>query len=305
MSHCAPTKNSSNDCSCFTKTNLLAIAMAWNSFHSSTKEKHIQVKPYMTKCTIWNRIDNVISEYSDCDNEQCWIKLEQLAQFSKHHKGSDYFRPLAPGEWFHDGVLIGNSTSTDMWLSSTDISSVMDQYDGDKYKFLFLGTVPIDFAQTNGLSSSSCIGLDWGPMKKTKYLCDIDTRQLQNDGIEQFGVVFNTADHTSSGQHWIALYCSLKKRKIVYFDSYGYPPPKEVNTFITRIQDSEKNKKYSILVNNKRHQQQYSECGMYAIHFLINMLMGVSWTSFNRHIISDTHMLQKRMEYFNHYKTYE
>lgn len=298
MSRCAPQREPA-DCSCFTKQNLLAIVSVWNAYYSNEPDKHINAKSYLPKCDIWGRINERILENGECNNEQCWMKLKQLAQFAHNHKEHEYFRPIAPGEWFNGAKLLG-SDDTNRWLSSTDISKVMDQYDGKKYKFLFLGTVPIDFATSRTFDEDSCIALDWGPLHKTKYLCDINIQDMKSQNIEQFGVVFNTADHTSSGQHWIALYCSIRKKKIVYFDSYGYSPPPEVETFITKIQSKSRDK-FKVVLNTKRHQQEYSECGMYAVHFLINMLSGVSWTKFNKALIPDSQMLKKRSEYFNRY----
>ena len=97
-----------------------------------------------------------------------------------------------------------------------------------------------------------------------------------------------------------------KKNKIIYFDSTGQPPPPEVSAYIKKINntksDTQKGQPFKIVVNKKKHQKGYSECGMYAIHFLVNMLSGKSWTSFNRGIIADAEMLQKRTHYFNLYK---
>ena len=304
MSRCAPQRSGPTDCSCFTKRNLLTIVSVWNAYYSNDQTKQIAAKSYLTKCSIWERINERIRAESECDNEQCWMKLEQLADFAKTYKEQDYFRPIAPGEWFNGAHMIGSmpaSTDTSRWLSSEDISKVMDQYDGKKHKFIFLGTVPIDFANAKTYDTDSCLALDWGPLHKTKYLCTIDIQDMKQKGIEHFGVVFNTADHTSSGQHWIALYCSIQKKKIVYFDSYGRPPPTEVQSFIEKIQKKSPHT-LKVVSNHKQHQQEYSECGMYAMHFLINMLSGVSWTAFNKTLIPDAKMLQKRMEYFNHYK---
>lgn len=135
MSRCAPKRSGPTDCSCFTKRNLLTIISVWNAYHSNDQAKQIVAKPYLTKCDIWGRINKRILENSECENEQCWMKLEQLADFAKTYKEQDFFRPIAPGEWFNDANPIGSipsSVDTNRWLSSEDISKVMDQYDGKK-----------------------------------------------------------------------------------------------------------------------------------------------------------------------------
>lgn len=300
-SYCAPSV-SKNQCTCFSKKELLKIASVWNE--NRPDSEHIHYSKNLTKCEIWERIDTIMKKYAKCNNEQCWFKLKELAEFSRTRKELDYFRPLVPDEWFLNTKILGSdyTASENLWLSNKTISEVMNQYESDKKDFIFLGTVPIDFASKQGFGK--CIALDWGPALKTTHLCDLNLDTLHKNGKTHFGVVFNTANHESSGEHWIALYCSLKKNKIIYFDSTGQPPPPEVQKYIEKINNSKQGdaKPFKIIVNTKKHQTGYSECGMYAIHFLVNMLYGKSWTQFNKGIIPDAEMLHKRLYYFNSYK---
>ena len=65
-----------------------------------------------------------------------------------------------------------------------------------------------------------------------------------------------------NGTHWMAL--KIKNKQCVYFDSYGYLPPKEIITFCKRIKGSH-------LSYNTKQIQDLSAitCGFFSIAFLI------------------------------------
>ena len=57
--------------------------------------------------------------------------------------------------------------------------------------------------------------------------------------------------------------------------------------------------KYTVIVSKKRHQYSESECGMYCIYFIIQMLLDKSFSSFQKKKIPDKKMLALRKKYFN------
>ena len=75
------------------------------------------------------------------------------------------------------------------------------------------------------------------------------------------------------GTHWTAFY--IEKRRAVYFDSFGFIYPKQVDTFL---------KQYKPVLYNKRDIQNTRSgvCGCYCIYFL--------WFTFNnRKRVPDIH----------------
>ena len=176
------------------------------------------------------------------------------------------------------------------WLSSVDIQNVMKQYENTYKCFEFIGPSPIDFDEHK--MYGECV---W------EELCKFNLIKEIKRGKTKIGIIFNTDPHTKSGAHWIALFINTKTKKIIYMDSYGDKPPKQINDLVKRIQEqSEKlGEKYEYFKTNMRHQYSNSECGMYCLYFIINSLKDKPWTFFNNHRISDKKMKKLRKIYFN------
>ena len=65
------------------------------------------------------------------------------------------------------------------------------------------------------------------------YLFDL----LPLSVLQQTGtVILNTDPHTQQGTHWLAIHFQPKSSTAFYFDSYGQPPPSDLNilSFLTR-----------------------------------------------------------------------
>lgn len=298
-SYCAPKLRSlSHGCSCFSKKQLILIKDAWNSSHDI---KITGVNMNTKKCDIWKRLNTIINANTRCSNEQCWIGLQQLANISKIIKEKDVFRPLWPNEWFSSSLFV-KKYETNNWLSSNDIWNVLRQYEhrsNNKSNFIFLGVVPIDF---NSSTSNGCIADLYKQDEQKSNICLFNLNKLPQN-INKFGIIFNTAPDGTTGEHWISLFCSLKTKRIIYFDSVGLPPPTEVTKFINKIQNQcvKQNIKMRLIINTKTHQKGNSECGMYAINFMVNMINDISWTKYNKKRINDEQMIIKRQLYFNKY----
>ena len=133
-------------------------------------------------------------------------------------------------------------------------------------------------------------------------LCKINLEKLILNKIFQVGIVFNLDKHDQDGSHWVGMFIDLKKNGIYYFDSYGEPEPKEVKELANRLLTQGKkigknNMVYK--VNNIRHQYKNSECGIYCINFIVEMLKGSEFNEFINHTIDDTNMNKKRDFYFS------
>ena len=111
----------------------------------------------------------------------------------------------------------------------------------------------------------------------------------------------NTDPHYKDGEHWISLFINIKKKYIIYFDSNGNPPPKEVKELITKItkQGKQIGIDFDVLINTLEHQKTESECGMYCLYFIIQMLTDKNKDSFLRNKIPDEEVFDLRKKYFN------
>lgn len=269
--YCAPGKKKYSF-TCFNKKSLLKISKAWNKEHPNNK---IPTKN-KTGRQLWDTINKKLRK--KCSNELCWTKQN----FIKDKEISKNFKPKKPRSW--------NSNKFE-WLSTIDIENVIKQYEDEYPNFKFIGAVPIDFDETYGLGS--CI---------VNELCKIDLRKMILNKVFQIGIVFNLDKHDQDGSHWVSMFIDLKKDGIYYFDSYGSPEPKEVKKLAKRLLNQAKElgkSKMVYRVNDVRHQFRNSECGVYSINFIVEMLRGITFEEYVKDVIKDMEMNEKRDVYFS------
>ena len=272
--YCSPS-NRKNKYSCFTKPSLLKIAKTWNQNNSENK---IVLGSANTVKKIWKRINGKLKE--KCYGEWCWIE-QDFVKSLQDEEINNTFRPKLPREWCH---------KTRDWLSTTDIESVMVQYEDVYDDFYFIGPVPIDF--DDELSAGYCV---------VDELCKINLKNLKKKGIKRVGIVFNLDKHTETGSHWIAMFLDLNKQGIYYWDSYGEKPPKEVRILVKKLQSQGKNMKLNLKYqrNTKRHQFKTSECGVYCMYFIVKLLQGKKFKEFTHQIVKDDEMNTKRGYFYS------
>ena len=234
--YCSPS-NRKNKYSCFTKPSLLKIAKTWNRNNSNNK---ISLSSNSTVKILWKKINEKLKE--KCYGEWCWIEQDFIKSL-EDEEINNTFRPKLPRQWCH---------KTRDWLSTTDIESVMVQYEDLYDDVYFIGPVPRDF--DDELSTGYCV---------VDELCKINLRQLKK-GIRRVGIVFNLDKHTESGSHWIAMFIDLNNQGIYYWDSYGEKPPREVKNLVKKVQLQGKEIKLNLKYyrNTVRHQFKTSECGV-------------------------------------------
>jgi hypothetical protein len=273
--YCSPFARKESNMTCFTKTSLLKIAKAWNKENPNNKVKTMDASINV----LWKRISKKLKE--KCNHEWCWAQ-QQFIKDIKDKEISNTFKPRKPKKW--------NTNKTE-WLSTVDIENVVKQYEKKYKNFRFIGAVPIDFDSTYGFGH--CI---------VNELCKINLEKLILNKIFQVGIVFNLDKHDQDGSHWVGMFIDLKKNGIYYFDSYGEPEPKEVKELANRLLTQGKkigknNMVYK--VNNIRHQYKNSECGIYCINFIVEMLKGTEYDEFIKEKINDVDMNKKRDFYFS------
>ena len=273
--YCSPHAKKDSNLTCFSKTSLIKIAKAWNKKNPNNKIK-IEDKSINS---LWKQIRKRLKD--QCKNEWCWTQQEFVREI-KDKQINTTFKPRKPKNW--------NKNKTE-WLSTIDIENVVKQYEKKYPNFRFIGAVPIDFDEKYGLGQ--CI---------VNELCKINLQRMILGKIFNIGIVFNLDKHNQDGSHWVSMFIDLKKNGIYYFDSYGEPEPKEVKRLADRLLDQAKklgknNMVYRI--NNVRHQYKNSECGIYCINFIVEMLKGADFDEFINRKINDIDMNKKRDFYFS------
>ena len=215
----------------------------------------------------------------EAGQEATFVKALPLVDSEKDYLLKHYLRPVKPEKWKDD---------PDMWLDSTNIESVMKQFEEANPHFEFMGPFPIDFAAPDPYDKTG-----GGPKKcLIREMCGIRVTEAQKKGIKSIGIIYNLDPHFKDGSHWVANYVDLVRHKCYYFDSYGYEPPSQVAKFMKWLttQDS----RMKLAYNARRFQFKGSECGMYSMYFIIRMLMGDEFRPFTRKAPPDSVMLELR-----------
>lgn len=271
---CGPVQE--NYFTCYDNKTLHALRDAWNLRYTDNRIETNDPKE------IWGALKQRLAE--KCQNEACW--MSKLA--SNELTGVDtIFAPESPKSWIRD---------PDEWLSSEEIEDVMKQYEEKFPKFEFLGPSPSDYNAPK--MAGICV---W------EELCHFSLKKYIESGTNQIGVVFNTDPHTENGSHWVSMFISMEPRHqndyVFFFDSTGQRPQKEIREFIKTVMQQGRSLgiQFKYYENRKEHQKRNTECGMYALFMIVNLIEGTRTPEdFMRGVrIPDSDMLEFRKEYFN------
>tara|TARA_B100000405_G_scaffold302490_1_gene265918 strand:+ start:48 stop:869 length:822 start_codon:yes stop_codon:yes gene_type:complete len=230
---------------CFTHSQLKSIARKYNS-----KNKNDKIIISRKKEELWKSIRDKM-KYS-CDDEKCWANGDNSLL--------ERFRPSKPEEW---------KLNPRTWLTNFDINHVMKQYEKKFKTFKFVGVFPNNY--DDKIFMNVCV---------SEELCNLNISDMINKGKYQLGIVFNTDPHWSSGAHWVAVYIGIsvkypKKFGFFYYDSNAEKP----STYVYKLYEEVKKqmskvtkKDFDLYINDRRHQFKNTECGMFSMHFIIQML---------------------------------
>jgi hypothetical protein len=268
--NCGPNPNT-NDFTCYSNSALIKMRELWNARHSRNNITTNNPKE------IWTQLRTNMS--SSCDRESCWLRSKFMEGGLDNELLNYTFAPTSPRIW-----------KTHEWLSSLDIESVMKQYEKYYKCFEFLGPSPIDF-DVHKLYGE-CV---WDE------LCKLNLSDIIKRNKNKIGIILNTDPHYKNGEHWISMFVNIKDKIIIYFDSNGNKPPKEVEKLIKKIvnQGKQLGFDFNVFINKMRHQKGNSECGMYSLYFIIQMLKGTNKDYFLKRRIPDEDVYKLRDEYFN------
>ena len=261
MSHCAPNVDVDDDWTCFDRKELQEIAMAFNIFIQTKRvcerkrcvpHKLIEIGN-KSKQELWKSISKRLSKI--CKDEVCWSEqtfINAISDSQLREKIKYFtFKPEM-------------TTRRNSWLSTGDINAVMQQYQEMDKSFKFLGALPSDF------------------------YTQVKVRYPDIHKYKRIGIVFNLDTHDQPGSHWTAFMIDNISKTIEYFDSAGKPPNKHIMRFIKKVFTYVPS--YSYLENKRQHQRQNNECGVYAIYFLVQRLLGNNFQSISDNIITDRQM---------------
>jgi hypothetical protein len=269
--NCHPKKTRKNN-TCYDDTVIFRLRDLWNK---NNYDKITTNEP----SKIWEQLKIKIKE---CSHELCWLdKLIPEKDTAKKLKKENFVPDAPVEEW----------KKYNNWLSSQEFDDIMEQYMQVYNNFLYLGPSPIDFDTViNGV----CV---W------PTLCKLNMSEQIKKGKTKFGIVLNLDKHHQKGSHWVAIFIDIHKNYIFYFDSTGKSIPEEVTTFMARMVEQCKQINIHLReINNLniKHQHGSSECGMYALYFIISLLLETKEPDhFLKKRISDEDVNKLRDVYFN------
>jgi Ulp1 family protease len=248
---------------CFDYNELKEIALAFNIYIqtnnicSTSDNKCAQGKLIDTKQKdkqqLWKSIYRRLEPI--CKYEYCWLNFDFIYLIPDPYLREKIkfftFKPKTTNEKFS-------------WLTTKDINYVLQQYQELYPSFKFLGALPSDFYKVTRVNYNDIF----------KY--------------KKIGIVFNLDNHTQQGSHWVGFLIDNENKTLEYFDSAGKVPNKNIRAFIKKIYKY--CKKYTLHINNIKHQTQNSECGVYAIYFIIQRLKNNKFDEISQNIIRDDEM---------------
>jgi hypothetical protein len=273
LQYCAPSKTrGKNDKTCFSTRACKKMAHSYNRKRATCEEDKISLN--LSKNDMFEMLMEKLKD--SCrgkDSDVCLLEQDFVKKIGDKEIHQNSLRPKKPKGKYE-------------WLSNIDIGDVMSQYEKAHDDFIFLGPLPIDFADL------------------FDELANINLKKFVYNKKRKIGIVFNLDPHHMSGSHWVALFANIDKNTshISFFDSFGTDPPKEIKRFMDRLEEQCKryniDKNPKVNINKIAHQQKNSECGVYSINFIINLLEGKSFENVATNIVRDEKMNRLRDYYF-------
>jgi len=258
---CAPARKK-NQGSCYTLDELLSIVNDYNQQNNNKIELKKDRKYLLKELT--DRLKNV------CDDERCWLR-QNFIKNSNLKKLKNVHRVTGPS--------VGRK-----WLDTENTFLSMKQYEEKYPEFMYLGTVPLDFDSMRG-REYNLSNLEYDKFK----------------GKDKFGAIFNLDRHSEPGSHWVALFANLNTGHIIYFDSYGGEPPKEIKRLMDVFSKlcRERGVDPKQTFNVTQHQRGNSECGVYSMNFIIRCIYENPDDVIGQNRIPDKNINKCRRVYFN------
>ena len=265
---------------CYSTESLIKIKNKWNQKHPKLKIE--SNKPNI----IWKKLKLLLSDF--CNNEKCWLRQQFIKYNLDKNLLSYTFAPDRPTLW---------ESNKNEWLDSNNILNVMDQYEKKYNNFLFIGPSPSNYDTLT--YNNECV---WNE------LCNFDLLYHLKNDKNKIAIIFNTDPHYKSGEHWVSIFINFECENpyIFYFDSTGDKIHKPFKKFIDNVilqSNNIDNIKLNYIHNyNIQHQKSNTECGMYCLYFIIQLLKNKKHEKHfrdSKNLISDKYVEKYRHIYFN------
>jgi len=269
--YCSPTAKD-NGPTCLSKESLKTLIVTYNKSKKNNKEK-IKYYDNNTQLELFKKLDNKLKKKTKGSGKYWFwpsiiqklipvdIKSNLLITNIKNIEKFE-LKPELPSDWLKNPKE---------WLSNYDIDHIMFQYSNTKkYLYKYLGTFSIDFAVKN--DSGKCLYSNF---------CNINIKDdYISKKIKYIGFITNLDKHNEPGSHWTSTFINLDHKSssygAYYYDSVARKTPKLIEDFLKNIQKQcnllYPNKKFIIKHNNKQHQYQDTECGMFSIIYQLRWI---------------------------------
>jgi hypothetical protein len=296
---CAPSKKY-NDGSCFTIEALQEIASNYNKKNENKIDINLEKEELVKE--LEDRLSN------KCSEQTCWLRLD-IARSLDNIITEDTFRPIGPSKKYE-------------WLSTTHINDVISQYQNAYNDFYFLGAVPLDFDELSVLKINSLDFDDLIKQGKTKLGIVINHDIHSGNGTHWVGLFIDLKKNNiyyfdSVGSKPLKRIRKFITRVAKYMYSKKYNEELPVNNIIkifkniddiseSKLDNIINGKKYlknllntfDIRYNNIQHQFNNSECGVYSINFIVNLVEGKDFDYVIKNIKKDEEMNTNRKIFF-------
>ena len=270
FSICAP-GHEEKDGSCYNKSDLQTIHNA--VFDNDDDDTNKKKSKKNNKVELLNDLKKTFKKQCG-DNEACWLDNVQVRRhFSKE-------KPRRLMELEKKVFKPKGTKGKYEWLSTIEIENVFNQYNVMKHNFHFI----------------SCVPSDYYTIYPWKFPTDIF------DIYPKSAIIFNTDKMDEPGSHWVAVYferTGSNTLHVDYFDSTGDPPFEDYETLL----DLPVFRKWNVYshINTKKHQHEDTECGIYAIFYIIARMQGRKRDDITRKRISDRDIHELRNVLFRPY----
>lgn len=267
MSYCSIT--STNKTYCYSLKSLLLILNAWNYLNPSKYKIIIHKKDINNPNIIFQELEKKFNRYTITLNNNYWAWIDIIKIINNNTKKNyklnkimsqiekNDLRPAQPDEW------IDNKYE---WLSNFDIENVLNQFNNhEKLYYKFNGVFTIDFGIKDEINNTC----------KYDSNCNINMNNIIKSGKKYFGFITNLCKHDEPGTHWTSSFFildpSLNSYGGYYYDSVKRNIPELLRPVFIDIKNQMNsiypNKKFNIYINNIKHQNSNTECGVFSIAF--------------------------------------
>ena len=241
----------------FNKKNIISLVKSYNQQYNDT------ISIYQTKESLIQSLKEKMK--SQCKHPIC---LERILQPEKIKAGR-------PANWDKNPVE---------WLTNIDIDNVLETYEDHFPHYKHIGTYSVDYDTKDVFGK--CLA---------DNVCHLNIQSCKNKKYKKISIVFNLSKHYEPGSHWVALIIDVSNNEICYYNSGATPPPKRIYTLMKNIKKTmPQGDKTALRWNTLQHQKSTTECGMFVIHTIIQMIERKFDSVIHDRMLDDTFVFRLR-----------